>query len=168
MTSKRLAVMAIWMATSLLAVPAANADLYLAAGITSEDTAALKLEIDREFGLERWHPQLSLRLATGALLLSGDAGNGNAAWLITPALRYTFAGERSVFLEAGVGASVFLDTRVENQELSTAFQFEDRLALGMPFAGGELNASITHYSNAGIRRPNDGFEVFALGYRHPL
>lgn len=168
MTSKRLAAMTIALSMGLLAIPPVSADVYVAGGITSENTAALKLEIDRAYSLERWHPQLSLRLATGALLLSSDAGNGNAAWLITPALRYTFTGERRVFLEAGVGASVFLDTQVEDQQLSTAFQFEDRLALGMPFADGELNASITHYSNAGIRRPNDGFEVFAIGYRHAL
>lgn len=169
MPRKSLVTTAPWMATLLLATTSpANADLYLAAGATSENTAALKVELDHEFDLDHWHPQLSLRLGTGALLLSSDHDNGNLAWLITPAFRYTFTGESGVFVEAGIGASVFLDTRFESRELSTSFQFEDRLAVGMPFASGELNASITHYSNGGIKQPNDGFEVFALGYRLPM
>ncbi|WP_043531161.1 acyloxyacyl hydrolase [Litchfieldella xinjiangensis] len=170
MTRKPLGVLATALLGLLLAGPAMSADLYVAGGRTSEDSAALKLEIDRHFNLHDWHPQLSLRLATGVLLLSSEteSDEGNAAWLFTPALRYTFAGERRVFIEGGIGASIFLDTHVDDRELSTAFQFEDRLALGMPLATGELNASITHYSNAGIQSPNDGFEVFAVGYRFPL
>ena len=144
------------------------ADWYVAAGATSESTAALTVEIDRLIGLERFHPRLDLRLGTGLLLLSSREQEGNAAWLFSPALRYTFAGQRGWFLEGGIGAALFLDTRVESRELSTAFQFEDRLALGMPWAGGELSLALTHYSNAGIRRPNDGFEVLALGYRFSL
>ncbi|QJQ95658.1 MULTISPECIES: acyloxyacyl hydrolase [Halomonadaceae] len=143
----------------------AHADLYFAAGATSENTVVVSIEIDRDYSLQHWHPQLSLRLATGVLLLPGDEGDDNAAWRLTPAFRYTFAGERGVFAEAGIGAGVFLNTHLEGQELSTAFQFEDRLAIGIPFAGGELGASLMHYSNAGIKRPNDGFETLMLSYR---
>ncbi|GGY04270.1 hypothetical protein GCM10007160_35000 [Litchfieldella qijiaojingensis] len=168
MTRKPLAVVATWLATTLLAIPHAKADLYLAAGITSESDAALKVELDREFDLSHWHPQLSLRLATGALLLSTGTDDGDVAWLITPAFRYTFAGETGAFLEGGIGASVFFDTRIESRRLSTAFQFEDRLALGMPLAQGDIMASVTHYSNGGLDHPNDGFEVYALSYRLPL
>ncbi|MFC3283931.1 acyloxyacyl hydrolase [Litchfieldella rifensis] len=167
MTRKLRAVRLSLLVAALLATSPAYADLSVAGGITSESTAALKVELDREFSLESWHPRLSLRLATGLLLLSSDTEHGNAAWLLTPAFRYTFAGESGTFLEAGIGASVFLETRVESRELSTSFQFEDRLALGMPLARGEIMASVTHYSNARIARPNDGFEVFALSYRRP-
>lgn len=167
MTRKLRAATLPWLTAALLAASPAYGDLYMAGGATSESTAALKVEFDREFDLQRWHPRLSLRLASGLLLLSSDTDDGNAAWLITPAFRYTFAGERGAFLEAGIGASVFLETRVESQQLSTAFQFEDRLALGMPLAQGEIMASVTHYSNARLKQPNDGFEVFALSYRHP-
>ncbi|MDI5935106.1 acyloxyacyl hydrolase [Halomonas kalidii] len=153
---------------ALLGSAPAMADWYVAAGASSESTAALTVEIDRMIGLERFHPRLDLRLATGLLLLSSREKDGNAAWLLSPALRYTFAGQRGLFFEGGIGAALFLDTRVESRELSTAFQFEDRLALGMPWASGELSLALTHYSNGGIRRPNDGFETLTLGYRFSL
>lgn len=144
------------------------ADLYVAGGVTSESTAALRIELDTMVGLERLHPQLDLRLASGLLLLSSREKDANAAWLLTPALRYTFAGQRSPFIEAGIGGALFLNTRHESRELSTAFQFQDRIAAGLPLGGGELALSLTHYSNGGIKRPNDGFEVLALGYRWAL
>lgn len=148
--------------------PSAAADLTLAAGATSESTAAVQVTLDRQLPLERWHERLSLRLGGGLLLLSSEETDGNAALTLAPALRWTFAGDRGLFLEGGVGAALFLKTRVEARHLSTAFQFEDRLAMGVPWASGELSLALTHYSNAGIKRPNDGFETLTLGYRFAL
>lgn len=153
---------------TLLGGSPALADLRIEAGATSASTAAVKVEIDRLIPLERFHPRLDLRLATGVLLLPGDDGHDNAAWTLSPALRWTFAGERGVFVEGGVGAALFLETHLESRDLASAFQFEDRLALGMPWGNGELTLSVSHYSNAGIKRPNDGFETLMLGYRFPL
>ncbi|XKH59927.1 acyloxyacyl hydrolase [Halomonas sediminis] len=158
----------LWLVTTLLTLlgsPLAIADVSIAAGVTSESTASLHIEADRFFSLERWHPQLDLRLSTGILLLPGDDERDNAAWQLTPALRYTFSGKPQVFVEGGIGAAVFLNTRMESRQLSTAFQFQDRLAVGMPAGNGELALSLSHYSNAGIKKPNDGFEMVTLGYR---
>ncbi|TVP52533.1 MAG: acyloxyacyl hydrolase [Halomonas sp.] len=153
----------------LISAPAASqADAYVTLGTTSESTPAVSLGLDRTFDLSDWHPQLALRLGSGVLLLPGNDGDDNAAWTLTPALRWTFAGKRGVFAEAGIGAAVFMNTRLESRSLSSAFQFEDRLAFGMRLGSGELSASLIHYSNAGLKRPNDGFETLSLGYRHPL
>lgn len=156
------------LASPFLAASPAAADLALSAGVTSESTAAVKVELDRQLPLETVHEQLSLRLSGGLLLLSSEEADGNAAALLAPALRWTFDGERHLFMEAGIGAALFLETRVESRRLSTAFQFEDRLAVGLPWADGELSLALTHYSNAGIKRPNDGFETLTVGYRFPL
>lgn len=118
--------------------------------------------------LSRWHSALDLRLATGLLLLPGDNGDDNAAWKLTPALRYTSEGG-AAFLEAGAGGGLFMETGVGDQALSTAFQFESRLAVGLRFAfDSELGASAAHYSNARLDLPNEGFEVYSLVYRQTL
>lgn len=154
--------------TACLVIPPAGAAPSLELGTTSEGTPTLGLTIDWMRDLSRWHPALDLRLATGLLLLPGDNGDDNAAWKLTPALRYTVNGGRA-FLEAGVGGGLFMETEVGDQALSTAFQFESRLAVGLRFAfGGELGASAAHYSNARLDLPNEGFEVYSLVYRQTL
>jgi len=149
----------------LVASSHSSAEVGMAVGITSQSTVAVSAEIDTRLPLTRLHPRLDLRLGTGLLLLSSRERDGNAAWLVTPALRYTFAGESAWFLEGGIGAALFLDTHLDERELSTAFQFHDRLALGRSFADGELALSLNHYSNASLEHPNDGFETLMLGYR---
>ncbi|MNJ05197.1 Lipid A deacylase PagL precursor [compost metagenome] len=65
--------------------------------------------------------------------------------------------------------AVFATTEVENNDLGSAFQFEDRLGVGLRFAGGhEVGVRATHYSNAGITSPNQGVESYALHYTMPL
>ncbi|RBL65915.1 acyloxyacyl hydrolase, partial [Pseudomonas sp. MWU13-2625] len=40
---------------------------------------------------------------------------------------------------------------------------------GLGFAGGhEVGIRATHYSNAGLKTPNDGIESYALHYTMPL
>ncbi|TFH87506.1 acyloxyacyl hydrolase [Billgrantia azerbaijanica] len=161
----RLASIALITSLATLASDRSPAEVGVAAGITSESTAAVTLAVDTRLPLTRLHPRLDLRLGTGLLLLSSREHDGNAAWLLTPALRYTFAGEAAWFVEGGIGAALFVDTRLDERELSTAFQFHDRLALGRAFGDGELTLSLNHYSNASIESPNDGFETLMLGYR---
>ncbi|SFI11850.1 acyloxyacyl hydrolase [Modicisalibacter xianhensis] len=153
-----------------LAMPAlAEADLYVAVGKNNESQTSLKLELDREYSLAQWQPGLSLRLAGGVLLLPGDESDDNAALIVTPAFRYTFADTATQpFVEAGVGGALFLDTRYEGRNLSTAFQFEDRIAAGLHVGRGEVALAFTHYSNADIKKPNNGLDMVTLGYRHPL
>ena len=153
-----------------LSIPAlAEADLYVAVGKNNESEPSVKLELDREYNLAHWQPGLSLRLAGGVLLLPGDGGDDNAALIVTPAFRYTFADTATrPFVEAGVGGALFLDTHYEGRDLSTAFQFEDRVAAGLHVGRGEVAVAFTHYSNADIKKPNNGLDIVTLGYRHPL
>ena len=72
-------------------------------------------------------------------------------------------------MELGVGVAFFSGTEIENNKLGSAFQFEDRLGVGVRFAGGhEVGIRATHYSNAGITSNNDGAESYALHYTMPL
>ncbi|WP_148049648.1 acyloxyacyl hydrolase, partial [Pseudomonas brassicacearum] len=68
-----------------------------------------------------------------------------------------------------VGVALFANTEVDSNKLGTAFQFEERIGLGLRFNGGhEVGIRATHYSNAGIKSTNDGVESFAIHYTMPL
>jgi lipid A 3-O-deacylase len=65
--------------------------------------------------------------------------------------------------------AAFSSTELESNELGSAFQFEDRIGFGLRFAGGhEIGVRAIHYSNAGIKEPNDGVESYSLHYRMAL
>ena len=58
------------------------------------------------------------------------------------------------------------NTKLESNDLGSSFQFEDRIGAGLRFAGGhEVGIRAIHYSNAGIKQPNDGVEAYSLHYR---
>ncbi|WP_192035671.1 acyloxyacyl hydrolase [Halomonas sp. YLGW01] len=143
----------------------------LEAGISNEEHPTLALGLHHGFMAPPWLPRAfqpwSLQLAGRLLLLPGrNREASNAALILAPALRYTFAG--GTFVEGGIGAALFLDAHLRDRELGTAGQFEDRLAMGWPLADGTLQLALAHYSNASLKPPNDGLEVLSLGYRWRL
>jgi lipid A 3-O-deacylase len=100
----------------------------------------------------------------------GDTHSSNNSVSFSPVFVYEFAGETvKPYVEAGIGVAVFSSTEVEDNKLGSAFNFEDRIGFGLRFAGGhEVGIRATHYSNAGIKEPNDGIESYALHYTMPL
>ena len=81
----------------------------------------------------------------------------SAQWTVTP------------FAEFGIGAAFVSDTDIITDDydghvdLGSAFQFEDRIAVGLkgniPI---ELVFSVFHYSNGGLKLPNDGINFHEL------
>jgi lipid A 3-O-deacylase len=100
----------------------------------------------------------------------GDEASSNHSLSFSPVLVYEFSGQTvKPYVELGVGVAVFASTEVENNQLGSAFQFEDRFGFGLRFAGGhEVGIRATHYSNAGLSSPNNGVESYALHYTMPL
>lgn len=100
----------------------------------------------------------------------GDKRSSVSSLSFSPVLVYEFAGDRiKPYIEAGIGIAVFSNDRIEDKELGTAFNFEDRIGFGLRFAGGhEVGIRATHYSNAGIKEPNDGIESYAVHYTMPF
>ncbi|MET0124368.1 acyloxyacyl hydrolase [Pseudomonas caspiana] len=100
----------------------------------------------------------------------GDKRSSNNSLSFSPVFVYEFAGEKvKPYIEAGIGVAVFSNTQIEDNKLGSAFNFEDRIGFGLRFNGGhEVGIRATHYSNAGIKEPNDGIESYALHYTMPL
>jgi lipid A 3-O-deacylase len=90
---------------------------------------------------------------------------------LVPVLRLRFDEGRSPwFVEAGIGISVTDRVyRTPHKQFSTAGQFHDTIGFGYSFGAqrtSELGLRLTHFSNAGIKRPNPGENFLQLRYAH--
>ena len=149
------------------------AGLELSVGETGESTQTYRLGVQFDWD-KSWFQSDVGRLTgywNGAYTYwTGDKTSGNNSLSFSPVFVYEF-GSASIkpYLEAGIGVAVFSSTRIEDQKLSTAFLFEDRVGFGLRFAGGnEVGIRATHYSNGGIKEPNGGVESYALHYTVPF
>ncbi len=145
-------------------------DFNVAVGRTGESTTTYRVGAQWDFR-RNWFESATGRLSgywdAGYTYWEGDETSSNHSLSLTPVFVYEFSG-RSLkpYVEAGIGIAVFERTRLEDNQLGSAFQFEDRIGAGLRFAGGhELGIRAIHYSNAGIKKPNDGVESYSLHYR---
>jgi len=149
------------------------AGVEFAVGQTGESTMTYRLGM--QFDWDKSWLQSDIGRLTGYwsgayTYWDGDKTSSNHSLSFSPVLVYEFAGQTvKPYLELGVGVAVFANTDVENNQLGSAFQFEDRFGFGLRFTGGhEVGIRATHYSNAGLSSPNDGVESYALHYTMPL
>ena len=77
---------------------------------------------------------------------------------ITPMFRFQADSKTGPYVEAGIGAHVLSHAYNNNgRRLSTAFEFGDRLGVGYVFANKlDIGLSFEHFSNGGIKQPNNG------------
>ncbi len=168
---KKLISLAALAAVSLGQAATAQAfDLTAAVGQTGESTMTYRL--GAEFDFNRSWFQSDVGRLTGYwdaayTYWEGDESAANHSISLAPVFVYEFGGGSvKPYLEAGVGIAAFESTEVENNNLGSSFQFEDRLGAGLRFAGGhEIGIRAIHYSNAGIKEPNNGIESYAVHYR---
>ena len=158
-------------AISLGQVAAVQAmDLTAAVGRTGESTNTYRLGAQFDFGTS-WFQSSVGRLTgywdAGYTYWEGDKASTNHSISLTPVFVYEFAGDSvKPYLELGIGVAAFENTQIEDKDLGSSFQFEDRFGAGLRFAGGhEVGLRAIHYSNAGIKNPNDGIESYAVHYR---
>lgn len=98
----------------------------------------------------------------------GDYGKRGHTLSLSPVLTYNFYTNSGFepFIEAGIGVAAFSKTKVGDKNLGSAFSFEDRIGFGARFGDHTVGIRAIHYSNAGIKRPNDGIESYSLYYSY--
>lgn len=154
-------------------VSAQAAGLEFGLGSTSDSTLTYRLGLTSQWD-KSWFETDVGRLTgywNGAYTYwAGDQRAGASSLSFAPVFVYEFAGQSvKPYLEAGIGVAAFSRTRLEDNNIGQAFQFEDRLGFGLRFAGGhEVGIRAIHYSNAGISSHNDGVESYSLHYTLPL
>lgn len=161
------------LSAALLAQPAvADRGFTMELGQSSESELTYRAGLEWDFGKPIWQSD------AGAVVLGGywDAGltywDGIDAWSASLAPMFQLNFPRAMndvtpFIEAGIGAALFSKTDLApGADIGSAFQFEDRIGLGMRFASGsELGLRYYHYSNASLKQPNQGIDKTALYYR---
>jgi lipid A 3-O-deacylase len=92
---------------------------------------------------------------------SGDTTNGVA---FSPVFVYCFNltdfQHIIPYVEAGIGAAYIDDYHIAGRNLSSHFQFEDRIGIGVQVYRMDFKFGYMHYSNAGLKSPNDGIDIF--------
>lgn len=156
-------------ALGLSSFAAQAVDFSAAAGRSGESTNVYRL--GAQWNWDRSWMQSDVGRLTGYwdagyTYWDGDDTASNHSLSFTPVFVYEFAGETvRPYLEAGIGVAFFESTELEGHDLGSSFQFEDRLGAGLRFSGQEVGIRAVHYSNAGIKEPNDGVETYTLHYR---
>lgn len=154
-------------------VVAQAADVSLSVGETGDSTMVYRLGLQSNWDKSWW--QSSVGRLTGYwdgayTYWQGDETASNHSLSFSPVFVYEFAGQSvKPYIEAGIGVAAFSSTEIESNNLGSSFNFEDRVGFGLRFAGGhEVGVRAIHYSNAGIKQPNDGVESYSLHYRMAL
>ena len=75
----------------------------------------------------------------------------------------------SPYLEAAIGAHLLSRTRINDRQLSTAFQFGEFAGAGCTFGETrqfDLGVRLQHVSNGGIKEPNCGLTYVSIAFRY--
>lgn len=90
----------------------------------------------------------------------GDDVNAVA---FSPVFQYVFHTGNAAwypYIEGGIGvASCLDDYTINDRTLSSNFQFEDRVGAGIRIKNVDISFRCMHYSNAGLKKPNDGIDI---------
>lgn len=153
---------------------ASAADLAFSAGATGQGDATLRLGLTSTWD-QQWFSGQRGHLGgywDGGYTYWEGGNRSSAAHSVSfmPVFTYNFTSARwQPFIEGGIGVAGFSKTRVSSRKLGVAFSFEDRLGFGVTLPNqGKLGIRAQHYSNARIKKPNDGIESYSVFYHHPL
>lgn len=167
---KAVAALAIGVITCATLSPAVASGLSVDVGQSSESTMIYRLSLQKNFQKSWW--QSDVGRLTGYWDLAyqywdGDHSSSMHGLSLSPVFVYEFSGQRvQPYIEAGIGLAALSKKEFEGREFGSKFSFEDRIGLGIRFGEGhEIGLRAMHYSNAGIKQPNDGIETYSLHYR---
>ncbi|MBN2721592.1 MAG: acyloxyacyl hydrolase [Campylobacterales bacterium] len=82
---------------------------------------------------------------------------------LSPVFVYYFGNKSNSihpYIEGGIGVACLSDTKIQNRDMSSNLNFEDRVGVGIRMESFDFNARYLHYSNAEIVQPNDGIDIF--------
>lgn len=136
----------------------------------SNHVVILRAGVQRDFGWKwlscRWGRLTGFHEASINTWRSGGDSIGALAY--SPVLTYRFNGRHiEPYIEGGIGLTLLSETRIKSRDMSSYYQFEDRIGVGLRLGEArrhDINFRYMHYSNAGFRLPNDRLDIYMLSY----
>ncbi len=133
-------------------------------GQSKDDIDIYRLGLRKDFS-SRWFESSVGCLSgywEGSLNYWNGYGVDNFGVALSPVFAYYFNVSEKVhpYLEGGIGASLFSKTEMGPRDLSTHYLFEDRFGGGLRVGRWDFGFRYMHYSNASIKKPNDGIDIF--------
>ena len=100
---------------------------------------------------------------------SDNIHDTNFVLALSPVIEFPVGNlyRNKIYVEFGIGVSLLDDTNFAGKDVSTHYQFEDRLGFKMKFGDkGENEVSLRyfHYSNGGLKKPNPGLDFVSLSF----
>ena len=158
--------------------PSVNADSVSLDYIKGEgDVSGLKVAYQfYEKDLSKLLPELKVNFETSANFWEYGADNthdSNFVLAISPVLKKTFCDclGGKVYGEFGIGLSFIDNIKFAGKNVSTHYQFEDRIGLGYEFGRNfryKLAFRYFHYSNGGLKKPNPGLDFVSLSISYKM
>ncbi|GAA5098647.1 acyloxyacyl hydrolase [Wohlfahrtiimonas larvae] len=156
-----------------LAFSTANAwEAEVAGGATGQSDATIRIGLNKGWDAKFWDSSVGYFSGYWSLGLThwekGKYGKNAASISFAPVFTYNFYTNNTIepFIELGIGVSAFSKTKVGDKNLGSSFNFEDRIGFGARFGDHTLGIRAIHYSNAGIKSPNNGIESYSLYYSY--
>ena len=117
---------------------------------------------------------LSLRGVAGVALWDARNGSSDQSLInisVYPVLRLDMTSVPGVvpYIEGSVGFNLLSRTRIDDRELSTAFQFGEYVGVGLAFGDKrqyDVGVRYQHVSNADIKKPNDGLTFGSVVFQY--
>jgi len=137
------------------------------------DVEGIKLAYQYHYdGIKTISPHLSMYFETSVNFWEYGAENKhdtNFVLAMSPVFRYQVGHVYSnpVYAELGIGISLLDNTQFAGKDVSTHYQFEDRLGVVYKFGKNQkysVALRYLHYSNAGFKSPNPGLDFVSLSY----
>ena len=158
--------------TLLLSATTSAADVSVALGHSADNTMTYRAGLqfpwqdhwfDSDFG------RLGGYCTLGYTYWESDNAVNTHSLSASPVLTYEFGAANAAvqpFVEAGIGLAAFSRNKIEDRELGSSVNFEDRLGIGVRFYQRHtIGIQALHYSNAGLSSHNAGIESYNAYYR---
>lgn len=111
--------------------------------------------------------RLDLGAELGVSYWEARHGSPDSMWQLSAIPMLRWWPSDYFYAEIGVGATVLSRTHFADRDLSTAYQFGNHIGVGTVIADAHrIGLRYSHFSNAGIKKPNPGLDVLQLTYTY--